>query len=64
MIIIMIMVKIMITIIIVIMVMLMLMAMVLRHVAMVEKFLDDNKPKTSLKKQIRTASNFILFNFI
>ena len=26
---------------------------------MVAKFLDDNKPKTSLKKCIRTASNFI-----
>ena len=31
----------------------------LRHVAMVAKFLDDNKPKTSLKKSIRTVSNFI-----
>ena len=31
----------------------------LRHVAMVAKFLDDNKAKTSLKKWIRTASNFI-----
>ena len=30
----------------------------LRHVAMVAKFLDDNKPKTSLKKRIRTVSNF------
>ena len=30
----------------------------LRHVAMVAKFLDDNKPKTSLKKRVRTASNF------
>ena len=33
----------------------------LRHVATVAKFLDDNKPKTSLeinKKQIRTVSNF------
>ena len=30
------------------------------HVAMVAKFVDDNKPKTSLKKYgIRTASNFI-----
>ena len=26
---------------------------------MVAKFLDDNKPKTSLKKSIRTVSNFI-----
>ena len=31
----------------------------LHHVAMVAKFLDDNKPKTSHKKWIRTASNFI-----
>ena len=31
----------------------------LRHVAMAAKFLDHNKPKTSLKKWIRTASNFI-----
>ena len=31
----------------------------LRHVVMVAKFFDDNKPKTSLKKWIRTASNFI-----
>ena len=31
----------------------------LRHVAMIAKFLDDNKPKTSLKKSIRTVSNFI-----
>ena len=30
-----------------------------RHVAIVAKFLDDNKPKTSLKKWIRTVSNFI-----
>ena len=30
----------------------------LRHVATVAKFLDDNKPKTSLKKWIRTVSNF------
>ena len=33
----------------------------LRHVATVAKFLDDNKPKTSLeinKKRIRTVSNF------
>ena len=28
------------------------------HVAMVAKFLDDNKPKISLKKWIRTVSNF------
>ena len=33
-----------------------------RYVAMVAKFLDDNKPKTSLKKQICAASNFIYFN--
>ena len=33
----------------------------LRHVAMVEKFRDENKPKTSLKKWIRTVSNFIDF---
>ena len=31
----------------------------LRHVAMVAKFLDDNKLKTSLKKWILTVSNFI-----
>ena len=31
----------------------------LRYVAMVAKFLDDNKTKTSLKKSIRTVSNFI-----
>ena len=31
----------------------------LRHVAMIAEFLDDNKPKTSLKKSIRTVSNFI-----
>ena len=31
----------------------------LRHFAIVTKVLDDNKPKTSLKKWIRTASNFI-----
>ena len=30
----------------------------LRHVATIAKFLDDNKPKTSLKKSIRTVSNF------
>ena len=30
-----------------------------RYVAMVAKFLELNKPKTSLKKSIRTASNFI-----
>ena len=29
------------------------------HVAMVAIFLDDNKPKISLKKWIRTVSNFI-----
>ena len=28
---------------------------------MVAKFSDDNKPKTSLKRRIRTASNFIDF---
>ena len=33
----------------------------LRHVAMIAKFSDDNKPKTSLKRRIRTASNFIDF---
>ena len=31
----------------------------LRHVAMVAKTLDDNKPKTSLKEWIRTLTNFI-----
>ena len=31
----------------------------LRHFAMVEKFLDGNKPKKSLKKWIRFATNFI-----
>ena len=31
----------------------------LRQVAMVTKFLDDNKPKTSIKKWLRTVSNFI-----
>ena len=39
----------------------------LRHIVMVTKFLDDNKPKTSLKKWICTISNFmdiILFHFI
>ena len=39
----------------------------LRHVVMVAKFLDDNNPKTSLKKWIRTVSNFIdpiQFHFI
>jgi len=39
----------------------------LRHVVMVRKFLDDNKPKTSLKKGICTISNFmdiILFHLI
>ena len=33
----------------------------LRHVSTVAKFLDDNKPKTWLKKWIRTVSNFIHF---
>ena len=33
----------------------------LRHVAMVAKFLDDNKTKTPLKKWIRTVSKFIDF---
>ena len=36
----------------------------LRYVAMVAKFLDDHKPKTSLKRCIRTASNFIDLNQI
>ena len=31
----------------------------LRHVAMVAKFLDDNKPKHHLKSGFRTVSNFI-----
>ena len=31
----------------------------LRHVAIIAKFLDANKPKTSFKKWIRTVSNFI-----
>ena len=31
----------------------------LRHVVMVAKFLDDNKPKTSPTKWIRTSLNFI-----
>ena len=31
----------------------------LRHVAMVANFLYDNKLETSLKKRIRTVSNFI-----
>ena len=31
----------------------------LRQVAMIAIFLDDNKPKISLKKWIRTVSNFI-----
>ena len=35
----------------------------LRHVAMVATFLDDNKPKTSLKKWNRTVSNFIDLNY-
>ena len=30
----------------------------LRHVTTVAKFLDNNKPKTSLKNWIRTVSNF------
>ena len=34
------------------------------HVAMRAKFLDDNKPKTSLKKCICTVSNFIDLNFL
>ena len=34
----------------------------LRHVAMVAKFLDDNKPKTSLLKWVQTSS--MLFNLI
>ena len=33
----------------------------LHHNAMVAKFLDDNQPKTSLKKRICTVSNFIDF---
>ena len=33
----------------------------LRHVAMVTQFLDYNKPKTSLRKRIRTVSNFFDF---
>ena len=37
----------------------------LRQVAMVAKYLDDNKPKTSIKKWVRTVSNFIdLIQFI
>ena len=31
----------------------------LRHVSMVAEFLDDNKPKKSLKKWICTVSNFV-----
>jgi len=31
----------------------------LRHIARVAKFLDDNKPKTSLKKRIHTVTNLI-----
>ena len=31
----------------------------LRHLAVVAKFLDDNKPKTSLLKWVRTVSSFI-----
>ena len=33
----------------------------LRHVAVVAKFLDDNTPKKSLIKWIRTVSNFMDF---
>ena len=36
----------------------------LRHVAVVAKYLDNHKPKTSLKRWIRTASNFIDLNQI
>ena len=36
----------------------------LRHVAVVAKYLDNHKPKTSLKRCIRTASNFIDLNQI
>ena len=37
----------------------------LRHVAMVAKFLDDNKPKTSLKSEFALfQTSSILFNFI
>ena len=35
----------------------------LRHIAMVATFLDDNKPKTLLKKWNRTVSNFIDVNY-
>ena len=35
----------------------------LRHAAMIATFLDDNKPKTSLKKWNRTVSNFIGLNY-
>ena len=35
----------------------------LRHVVMVATFLDDNKPKTLLKKWNRTVSNFIDVNY-
>ena len=31
----------------------------LRHIAMVAKFLDDNKPKMSLEKWIHTVRNLI-----
>ena len=31
----------------------------LHHVAMVAKYLDDNKPKTSHKNWIRTVSNYV-----
>ena len=37
----------------------------LRHVAIVAKFLDDNKPKTALKSTFALfQSSSILFNFI
>ena len=39
--------------------------MSLRHVAMVAKFLDDNKPKIHLKNKIAMfQTSSILFNFI
>ena len=31
----------------------------LSHVAMIAKFLEDNKPKTALKIWIRTVSNLV-----
>ena len=34
----------------------------LRHAAIVANFMDDNKPKMSLKKWIHTVSNFNLTN--